>query len=167
MRSEAVPRGVLFADDFVDGRGGCDDVLGAGEGRTGIDVVPRPHLRAAVDGHGTHRRMGEDEAQGHVQVQLVDHGLEVVAVGTQAVQPDHGAGRSAGRIDFDAFEGHGASHTTRAALTMPPWSVVAWTTLAAFDDRTGDRPGRPRSIDMPRKLGREPAGKGQLQEITE
>src|SRR5690554_636354 len=73
------------------------------------DVVPRPHRHAAVQGHRSDRRMGKDET--HIlQAQLRHDRLEVVPVGTQAVQPDDGSTRLGARFDDDAIKfAHGAA----------------------------------------------------------
>ena len=57
------------------------------------DVVPRPHARTVVDRDRAHRRVRKHEAQrGPVAAHQFRHDRrEVVAVGAEAVQPDHGS----------------------------------------------------------------------------
>ncbi|MNN38738.1 hypothetical protein D3C81_1527460 [compost metagenome] len=80
-------------------------VDGTGRGH-GLDVVPAWHLVAAIDGHGAAGRLGQHEAgaqQGFLQG--LGHRQEVVAVGAQAVQPDHT------RIgSFYRFKNHWIAH---------------------------------------------------------
>ena len=77
------------------------------------DVVPGAHHRAAVDGDGPQGRMREDEPHGEAvgQIQLGNDGLEIMAVGAEAVHPDHGGpGRGPG-LDLDGVDssrGHGS-----------------------------------------------------------
>ena len=69
------------------------------------DVVPRAHAHAHVDGHRAHGRVRKNEAQPGVrrQAQFRHHRFEVVAVGAQAMQPDHcRIGRASG-LDFNRF----------------------------------------------------------------
>ena len=75
-----------------------------------LDVVPGAHHHAAVDRDRAHRRMRKHEAhpaaqagQG-VHVEFLDDRYEVVAIGTQAVHPDHRRGRGCAGDDFNAFE---------------------------------------------------------------
>ena len=74
-------------------------------------VVPGRHHIAAVDGHWNPRRIGKDKAyrRAAAQVELGNQRREVVAIGAQAVQPDHaGAGiGSAGFFDAAQVLGHG------------------------------------------------------------
>src|SRR5690606_41806769 len=53
------------------------------------DIEPTADQQAAVDRDRPHRRMREDEA-GTREPELSGDRLEVVAVRTEAVQPDHG-----------------------------------------------------------------------------
>ena len=76
------------------------------------DVVPGAHPEAAVDGDGLYRRVGEDEADARRggQAQLGHDGLEIVAVGAEAVQPEHrrfdGAGPAPG-LELDRVQERG------------------------------------------------------------
>jgi hypothetical protein len=133
--------GVLAGDQrlHLGRRGfGALDVLGAVAVIARVDVEPRPHHVAAVDGHRPLGRVGKDEAGGRqaVGVELVHHRLEIVAVGAQAVQPDHGVGGCGPGEDFDGGQegfGHGGSwqqkgkwgtrgarDCSRARATPPP-----------------------------------------------
>src|SRR5690606_10330824 len=68
------------------------------------DVAPPPHRPAAVDRDGTYRRVREHETHARRELELGHDRFEVVAVGAQAVQPDHGAGRLAADRDLDTVE---------------------------------------------------------------
>jgi hypothetical protein len=57
-------------------------------GRTGQDVVPGAHHVTAVDGHGAHGGVGEDVAHRNREFQLLGDRHEILAVRTEAVQPD-------------------------------------------------------------------------------
>ena len=75
------------------------------------DVVPGPHPRAAVDGHRAHRRMREHEADRRPVAthEFGDDGGEVIAIGTQAVQPQHAPLRLRASFVFNGVKqcGHG------------------------------------------------------------
>jgi hypothetical protein len=73
------------------------------------NVVPGAHPVAVVDRHRAHRRMRkhETDARRAGEVQFVDDGDEVIAVGAEAVHPDHGGGGVVGGFEFDCFEGCG------------------------------------------------------------
>jgi len=56
----------------------------------GQDVVPAGHGPATIDGHRAGRCLGQDKAAARqVPLQQLGNRLEVVLIGTQAVQPDH------------------------------------------------------------------------------
>ena len=77
------------------------------------NVIPRRHQHAPVDRYRAPRRMRQHHA--HTQrihdIQLGYQGLEVVAIGTQAVQPDDAGTRRQHGIDFNGIE-QGDVHTT-------------------------------------------------------
>src|SRR5690606_20494168 len=59
-------------------------------GAHGLDVVPARHGPATIDGYRASRRLGQHEARAQqALLQHFGHWLEVVAVGTEAVQPDN------------------------------------------------------------------------------
>ncbi|MCY1174111.1 hypothetical protein D9M73_142980 [compost metagenome] len=115
------PRGVYSAgllrfDQFDDPVGRLFQLLAVdrARGAHGQYVVPARHLVSAVDGDGAARRLGQNKAgaqQGFLQG--FGHWQEVVAIGTQAVQPDN-----AGVCGLDGFKnqgvGHGCSKSVRA-----------------------------------------------------
>jgi len=78
----------------------------AGAGGEQRYVVPGAHGHAVIQRHRPHRRVRKDEAHGgrRRQAQFGDDGREVVAVGAQAVQPDHRAARVRGGFDFHAVQ---------------------------------------------------------------
>jgi hypothetical protein len=78
----------------------------AAHARERADVVPRPHHVALVDGDRPERRVREHEADARArgQAELGHDRLEVVAVGAEAVHPDHGRRRIRGGLDLDRFQ---------------------------------------------------------------
>src|SRR5262245_16388303 len=69
------------------------------------DVVPRAHAHTVVDRHRADGGVREHEAHRLAQLELGHHRLEVVAVGAQAVQPDHRGGGVLSGFDLDRFHG--------------------------------------------------------------
>lgn len=71
-----------------------------------VDVVPGRHAHAAIDRHRLGRRMGKHETYAEFgrQAQEGHDRLEVVPVGTQAVQPDDAGTGGTGRGEFDAVQ---------------------------------------------------------------
>ena len=67
------------------------------------NVVPGAHLHAAVDCDRTYRGVRKNKAQRQVlrQSQFRDNGFEIVAIGTQAMQPDYAADGVFTSDDFD------------------------------------------------------------------
>ena len=88
------------------------------------NVVPRAHLEAVVDRDGPDRRVRKHEAHGEIvgQLQLRHDRHEVVAVGAQAVQPDHGGLGLAGGLKrhgvFGFADFHGA-FISKARMSPP------------------------------------------------
>ncbi len=81
-----------------------------------LDVVPRGHHEAVVERDGDRRRVREDEthAQARREAELGHDRLEVVSVGAEAVQPDHGRVAGALGADLDAGEDRvGCAHGSR------------------------------------------------------
>ncbi len=75
--------------------------VGAAAAEAG-DVVPGRHHVALVDRHRPRRRVRKHEPRPG-QAEVRNDGLEVVAVGAEAVQPQHGGRRARhGRLDLDA-----------------------------------------------------------------
>src|SRR6185503_16163747 len=71
------------------------------------DVIPGAHPHALVDRHRAYRRVRKNEAHGETpgKPQFRHDRLEIMAVGSQPVQPDHrGIGLRAG-FDFNRFKG--------------------------------------------------------------
>jgi len=108
VKSARADRPGLAADApaamVADGLGG-GRVLAAHAAQAG-HVIPGAHDGAAVDGHGPQRRMREDEAHAEAvgEIQFGNDGLEVVAVGAEAVHPDDGGpGRGSG-LDLDGVQ---------------------------------------------------------------
>ena len=68
-----------------------------------LQIVPGAHGHAAVQGHGANRRVGEDKAPRAFTPphDLGDDGLEIVAIGSEAMQPDDGGGGFCGGFYFD------------------------------------------------------------------
>jgi len=66
------------------------------------DVVPGAHGKSTVERHRPDRRVRKHEAQRPLSRahELGHEGLKVVAVGPQAVEPDHGARGIAAGFDF-------------------------------------------------------------------
>src|SRR5262249_54324767 len=96
------------------------------------DVVPRAHAGAAVDGDGLDRRVREDEAhrRRRRQRQLRHDGLEVVAIGAEAVKPGDGGPGGRARPDPRGVEelAHAGvqSWVSRRTRSMSvSWSRVA------------------------------------------
>jgi hypothetical protein len=83
-------------------------VAAEGVGRAGarVDVVPRAHRVAAVDGHGPHRRARDHPAHGAdgLEPHLVGKRETVSAVGTQAVQHHDGGARRGGGVQLDGLQ---------------------------------------------------------------
>jgi hypothetical protein len=71
------------------------------------DVVPGAHFHAGVDGDRPHRRMRKHEAHGERQIELRHDRLEVVAIRTQAVEPDDGQLRRLAGGDFYRWQERG------------------------------------------------------------
>ncbi len=70
------------------------------------DVVPGRHHHPEVQRHGDRRRVREHEpnAVTRSESEVGDDGHEIVSVGTEAMQPDDGRVRLAGRLDLHAGE---------------------------------------------------------------
>ena len=92
-----------------------------GEKIHGRDVIPGGHDHTAIDGHRLARCMGKDKAHRlvHRQLQFRHDGLEVMAAGPQAVQPDH-AELGRGRSDLDTVKQWG-THTN--SMSSPACSL--------------------------------------------
>ena len=105
------------------------------------DVVPGRHDVALVDRHRPRRRVREHEADpGHAEVG--DDRLEVVAVGAQAVKPEHGRGRAGGaRLDLDARQQVGVGQ--RVALPLASRRAGGRRRRPAY--RSRPRPAAPRA----------------------
>lgn len=75
------------------------------------DVVPRPHGHAAIDRDGTHGRVWEREAPRTLCApnDFGHHGNEVIPIGAEAVEPNHGSIRSRRGFDLYGFEEHALS----------------------------------------------------------
>jgi hypothetical protein len=72
------------------------------------DVVPGAHRHATVDRDRPHRRVRKHETQrrpGAID-ELRHDRFEVMAIGAQAMQPDHGVTRIRRSFEFDGWEGH-------------------------------------------------------------
>ena len=69
-------------------------------------VIPGAHHIAAVDGHRAHRGVGKDKARtiGERRAQMRHDGLEVVSVGTEAVQPNDAGIGQCRRLDNDGVK---------------------------------------------------------------
>ncbi|MQM38865.1 hypothetical protein KBTX_02886 [wastewater metagenome] len=71
-----------------------------------VEVVPGTHGHAGIQRDRAHRCVGEDEPHPCVtgQPQLRDDGLEVMAIGPQPVQPDHGGIRVLAGTGLDRLQ---------------------------------------------------------------
>jgi hypothetical protein len=67
------------------------------------DVVPGGHAHAPVDGHRTHGRRGEHEAQERGR-ELRHDRVEIVVGRAEAVHPDDGAPLHLGRLDLERVQ---------------------------------------------------------------
>jgi len=73
----------------------------------GGEIVPSAYRLLAVEGHRADGGVGKDKAnttQFWGQLQFWHKGFEIVAVGSQTVQPDDTAGDRFGGVQFDAWE---------------------------------------------------------------
>ena len=68
-------------------------------------VIPRTHHVTVVDGDRYLRRMRKNKTYRRRarKIEFVDDGHEVVAVGAQAVHPDHSRRRVGAGFEFDGF----------------------------------------------------------------
>ena len=87
------------------------------------DVVPRAHHRAAVDCYRHRRRMREDVAAGRrtKRLQLTHDRHEVIAVGTEAMQPDHAWPSAEGCVCNST---HSSSSVHGPALSRRLWAEM-------------------------------------------
>src|SRR5699024_8208743 len=69
------------------------------------NIVPGAHGHAVVDRYRPDAGMGKKKPGGRqvIEIQLGDDGGEVVAVSSQAMQPDDGAGGIGAGLNFYAF----------------------------------------------------------------
>ena len=91
-----------------------------------LDIEPGAHRHAAIERHRTHRRVREDEADAGVrgQAQFADDGHEVMAVGAQAMQPDHAGTDLAGGLDDDGMFGFDEFHGNQDEGRSIEWAAT-------------------------------------------
>src|SRR5256885_9060660 len=118
------PAPLLAGDERLDPRlrGAHACLVLASHAFHAVDVVPGAHHHAPVERHRLHGRVREDEADPRLlgQVECRDDGLEVVAVGAEAVQPDDARLRVLPRLDLERVEEVGHRSTSGGPPPAPP-----------------------------------------------
>lgn len=92
-----------------------------------LDVVPGRHTHAGIDANRTLRRMRQYNPYAMLfdDAEVRDEWFEIMAVGTEPVQPDDAGGRGAGWIDLDCIE-QGCFHAAKYARDTVRFSSLRY-----------------------------------------